>query len=160
MRRHQDRKIGFFLLQLLLPSDFDRSSRKTCKNDVDDDHILKRAKKSLRRLWALARDQTRMGSGAAPLRHAAAFPRTAARCLNDLTCPSSSSSIFIINFQVFRPEPSKSDGTSSCSRKFPNFLSWWHRKWISPALILLGLKGHHEKHLENPAKVKPGAAST
>ena len=37
LRRHQDRKIGNFLLQLLVPSDFDGSSRKTCKNDDDDD---------------------------------------------------------------------------------------------------------------------------
>ena len=59
---------------------------------------------------------------------------------------SSSSSSFL---QVFRPEPSKSDGTSSCSGKFPIFLSRWHRKWTSPAIILVGLKSHHEKHLEN-----------
>ena len=37
LRCHQDRKIGKFLLQLLLLSDFDGSSRKTCKNDDDDD---------------------------------------------------------------------------------------------------------------------------
>ena len=65
----------------------------------------------------------------------------------------------LINFlQVFRPEPSKSESTNSCSRTFPNFLSWWHRKWTSPAIILIGFKCH-EQHLENPAKVKPGAAS-
>ena len=63
-------------------------------------------------------------------------------------------------FQVLRPEPSKSNSTSRCSRKFPIFPSWWRRKWTSPAIILVGLKCHHEKHLENPAKVKPGAAST
>ena len=44
--------------------------------------------------------------------------------------------------QVFRPEPSKSESTSSCSRKFTIFLSWWHRKWTSPAIILVGLKCH------------------
>ena len=32
-------------------------------------------------------------------------------------------------------------------------------KWTSPAIILLGLKSHHEKHLENPAKVKPRAGA-
>ena len=67
---------------------------------------------------------------------------------------SSSSSL-----QVLQPESSKCDGTSSCSRKFPIFLSRWHRKWTSPAIILVGLKCHHENHLRNPAKVKPGAAS-
>ena len=60
--------------------------------------------------------------------------------------------------QVFRLEPSKSESTSSCSRKLAIFLCWWHRKWTSPAIISIGLKCH-EKHLENPAKVNPGAAS-
>ena len=69
---------------------------------------------------------------------------------------SSSSSSFL---QVFRLEPFKSEGTISCSRKFRIFLSKWHRKWPSPAIILVGLKCHHGEHLENPAKVKPGAAS-
>ena len=32
LRRHQDRKIGNFLLHLLVPSDLNSSSRKTCKN--------------------------------------------------------------------------------------------------------------------------------
>ena len=43
-------------------------------------------------------------------------------------------------YQVFQPEPSESDATSSCSRRFPIFLSKWHRKWTSPAIILIGLK--------------------
>ena len=33
LRRHQDRKIGNFLLQLLVPSDLNGSGRKTCKTD-------------------------------------------------------------------------------------------------------------------------------
>ena len=40
LRRHQDRKIGNFLLQLLVPSDLNGSSRKTCKDDDDDDDDL------------------------------------------------------------------------------------------------------------------------
>ena len=68
----------------------------------------------------------------------------------------STSSSFL---QVLELEPLKSEGTSSCSRKFPIFLSRGHRKWTSPAIILVGLKCHHENHLRNPAKVKPGAAS-
>ena len=35
LRRHQDRKFGNLLLQLLVPSDLNGSSRKTCKNDDD-----------------------------------------------------------------------------------------------------------------------------
>ena len=34
LRRHWDRKIGNFLLQLLVPSDFDGSGRKTYKNEA------------------------------------------------------------------------------------------------------------------------------
>ena len=37
LRCHQDRKIGNVPLQLLVPSDFDGSGQKTCKNDDDDD---------------------------------------------------------------------------------------------------------------------------
>ena len=37
LRRHQDKKIGNFLLQLQVLQDFDGSGRKTCKNDDDDD---------------------------------------------------------------------------------------------------------------------------
>ena len=37
LRRHQDRKFGKFLLQLLMLWDFDGSGRKTCKDDDDDD---------------------------------------------------------------------------------------------------------------------------
>ena len=37
LRRHQDRKLGNLLLQLLVASDSDDSRRKTCKNDDDDD---------------------------------------------------------------------------------------------------------------------------
>ena len=45
LRCHLDRKIGNFLLQLLVPSDLSGSSRKTCKNDdVDDDDEKKRLK--------------------------------------------------------------------------------------------------------------------
>ena len=33
LRCHQDRKIGTFLLQLLVPSDLNGSNQKTCKND-------------------------------------------------------------------------------------------------------------------------------
>ena len=50
--------------------------------------------------------------------------------------------LFYTFLQVFRPERSKSDGRSSCSRKCPIFLSWWRRKWTSPAIILVGLKCH------------------
>ena len=37
---HQDKKFGNFLLQLLVPSDFDGSGWKTCKNDENDDDDL------------------------------------------------------------------------------------------------------------------------
>ena len=40
LRCHQDRKFGNFLLQLLVPSDLNGSSRKTCKND-DEEEALK-----------------------------------------------------------------------------------------------------------------------
>ena len=45
LKRHQDRKLGNFLLQLLVLSDLDVSGRKTCKNDDDDDE-KKNAQKS------------------------------------------------------------------------------------------------------------------
>ena len=45
-------------------------------------------------------------------------------------------------------------GHEQLQQKSPIFLSCWHRKWTSPAIILVGLKCHHEKHLGKPRQGK------